>query len=89
MLAARERQLRRGTPANALCRAEEIDVAGDAARLLEEAGMATCLSGRGRDRVIRVARTLADLAERATVEAEDIAGALSLRRRDLRPAVMA
>jgi magnesium chelatase family protein len=89
VLAARERQLRRGTRANAVCRTEEIEMADDAARLLEEAGTATGLSGRGRDRVIRVARTLADLSERTTVEAEHIAGALSLRRRDVRPAVMA
>jgi magnesium chelatase family protein len=51
--------------------------------------MATGLSGRGRDRVVRVARTLADLAERDAVEAEDIAGALSMRRRDARAPVPA
>jgi predicted ATPase with chaperone activity len=39
--------------------------------------------------VIRVARTLADLADRDVVNAEDIAEALSFRRRDLRPAVAA
>jgi magnesium chelatase family protein len=89
VLAARERQLRRGTPANALCRVDDIELAAEAALLLEEAGTATGLSGRGRDRVIRVARTLADLADRDVVDAEDIAEALSFRRRDLRPAVAA
>jgi magnesium chelatase family protein len=89
VLAARERQLRRGTRANAICRAEKIELADDAALLLEEAGTATGLSGRGRDRVIRVARTLADLDARDTVDAEHIAGAISLRRRELRPAVAA
>lgn len=89
VLAARERQLRRGTRANAVCRVDDIELAPDAALLLEEAGTATGLSGRGRDRVIRVARTLADLTGRDVVDSEDVAGALSLRRRDLRPAVAA
>jgi magnesium chelatase family protein len=89
VLAARERQLRRGTPANALCRVDDIELAADAALLVEEAGTATGLSGRGRDRVIRVARTLADLADRDVVGEEDIAGALSLRRRHLKPTVAA
>jgi magnesium chelatase family protein len=40
------------------------------------------LSGRGHDRVRRVARTLADLAEREEVSAEDIDGALAFRRRN-------
>ncbi len=39
------------------------------------------LSGRGHDRVRRVARTLADLAGRVDVTAEDIDGALAFRRR--------
>ena len=67
VLAARERQLVRGTPTNAACPTEEIELDEDGARLLEEAGIATGLSGRGRDRVVRVARTLADLAERDSV----------------------
>jgi magnesium chelatase family protein len=84
VLAARERQLRRGTPANALCPVDEISLDSDAAGLLEEAGPATGLSGRGRDRVLRVARTVADLAGRDSVSVEDVAEALSLRRRGLR-----
>ncbi len=39
------------------------------------------LSGRGHDRVLRVARTLADLAGRDEVKAKDIHGALAFRRR--------
>ena len=41
------------------------------------------LSGRGHDRVVRVARTLADLAGHAAVEAEDVLGALGFRRRGI------
>jgi len=39
------------------------------------------LSGRGWDRVIRVARTIADLEESEAVTDEHVAGALSLRRK--------
>jgi len=52
------------------------------ARLELTAGHTTLgLSGRGHDRVRRVARTLADLAGRDDVAAEDIDGALAFRRR--------
>jgi magnesium chelatase family protein len=40
------------------------------------------LSGRGYDRALRLARTLADLDESDVVGAEHVAEALSLRRRD-------
>ncbi|MGI8460210.1 MAG: YifB family Mg chelatase-like AAA ATPase [Solirubrobacterales bacterium] len=40
------------------------------------------LSGRGHDRVLRVARTIADLADRERVEDAHVAEALSLRRRE-------
>ena len=39
------------------------------------------LSARGRDRVLRVARTLADLQHRDRVTGEDVLTALSLRQR--------
>jgi magnesium chelatase family protein len=39
------------------------------------------LSGRGYDRVLRVARTLADLAGRDSVATEHVARALTLRKR--------
>jgi magnesium chelatase family protein len=39
------------------------------------------LSGRGHERVLRVARTIADLAGRDRIDAEAITEALSLRRR--------
>ena len=40
------------------------------------------LSARGHDRVLRVARTIADLAGRGAVELEDVLQALALRTRD-------
>jgi magnesium chelatase family protein len=39
------------------------------------------LSGRGHDRVLRVARTIADLRGSERVEADHVAIALTLRRR--------
>jgi magnesium chelatase family protein len=40
------------------------------------------LSARGHDRVLRVARTLADLAGAAEVEPEHVRGAIALRTDD-------
>ena len=39
------------------------------------------LSGRGHERVLRVARTIADLAGRERIDAERVGEALALRRR--------
>ncbi len=52
----------------------------DAARLLTEAAQRMRLSARGYHRVLRVARTLADLEASATVHRPHIAEALSYRR---------
>jgi len=54
-------------------------VGAGARRRLAEWGAGARLSGRGHDRVLRVARTVADLAGRATVEAEDLDEALGYR----------
>jgi magnesium chelatase family protein len=89
VLAARERQMRRlagtGLRANG-----EMD-AGAAQRLagltagadceLSRAYAAGLLSARGRHRVLRVARTIADLAGGDRIEAEHVLTALSLRQR--------
>jgi magnesium chelatase family protein len=45
---------------------------------------AELLSGRGHQRLLRLARTIADLAGRAGLSTEDVAEALALRRRDRR-----
>ena len=52
-----------------------------AARLLARAYSGGKLSARGRHRVIRVARTVADLDGHETVRADDVLTALSLRQR--------
>ena len=63
VLAARERQLARigDERANGELAASEIELSAEVERLLAEAGFAAGLSGRGRERVIRLARTVADL----------------------------
>ena len=60
-------------------RACRLDRAAE--RLLVRSHDRLGLSGRGHERVLRVARTLADLGGRDDVEARDVEGALTLRRR--------
>jgi magnesium chelatase family protein len=85
--AARERQQHRlgsgrcnaeMTPAEA----RECVLADSAAALLADAYSRRRLSGRAHDRVLRLARTVADLADAETIEREQMAQALQLRRRD-------
>jgi magnesium chelatase family protein len=63
---------------------EYVPLSPDARAELDEGQRALGLSGRAHDRVRRVARTLADLAGRDEVSAEDIDGALAFRRRSTR-----
>ena len=86
VLAARERALaRQGVPNAALApeRIEEV-CAPDAEgrRLLHAAAERLGLSARAFHRVLRVARTVADLAGRGRVTAADVAEALSYRQLD-------
>jgi magnesium chelatase family protein len=86
---ARERQRSRlgGDPAQcngelgsrALRRYVRLEPAAE--RVLARAYAAGALSARGRDRVLRVARTIADLQSREVVAAENVLSALSLRQR--------
>jgi len=52
-----------------------------AARTLADGQASLGLSGRGYDRVLRLARTIADLAGREAVNGDDVAEALTLRSR--------
>jgi len=60
----------------------DLDLA--ARKLLTEAGRSQRLSGRSHDRVLRLARTVADLDGSPVVREEHLAGALQLRRRRAR-----
>jgi magnesium chelatase family protein len=85
--AARERQERRlgqgrcnaeMTPAEA----RACPLSSEAAALLADLYARQRLSGRAHDRALRLAQTLADLAELAEIGEEQMAQALQLRRRD-------
>jgi magnesium chelatase family protein len=85
--AARERQHRRLGPGR--CNAEmtpaearRCALSDEAAALLAELYSRRRLSGRAHDRVLRLARTVADLAGAETVGREQMSQALQLRRRD-------
>lgn len=81
---ARRMQRARGGPENGRLQAsllrELAPLAPAAARMLERVQAAGFLSLRSRDRLHRVARTLADLEGRERIEAEDVALAAQLCR---------
>jgi magnesium chelatase family protein len=79
--ATRARHGMGGPTNNAEVESDEIHLEPDAMRLVEDAMNRLRLSGRGRTRVIRVARTVADLAGAAAVGRMHVAEALSYRHR--------
>jgi magnesium chelatase family protein len=94
---ARERQRQRLVGATARCNGEMdgaevrryVELESGAERVLARAYMSGSLSARGRHRILRVARTIADMAARATVSEADLLTALSLRQRGQSDEVLA
>jgi magnesium chelatase family protein len=86
VLEARERQhARLGAGCNAGMTSRETrahcQLDSNAQGLLDDSHRQFGLSGRGHERVLRVARTVADLAGRDGIGADDLSEAVSLRRR--------
>ena len=87
VVAARERQRRRLEGSGALCNAQmdgrltrrQVVVDLAVRSRLVEGYAASRLTGRGHERVLRLARTIADLAARDRVEAADVEEALGFR----------
>lgn len=83
VVAARERQQQRDGALNARLQGRKLRAAtsldGDARRLLDAALTKLALSARGHDRVLRVARTIADLDGSDGVGGEHLAEALQFR----------
>jgi magnesium chelatase family protein len=87
VVAARERQLARLAGTGVTCNAHldatlvrrHVELDGRGTTILRRAYDHGTLSPRGHDRVLRVARTIADLDDEATVAADHLLEALGLR----------
>lgn len=86
VLAARERQFTRQCRTNAHLGTRDIEqhcrLNGSASALLERATTTLGLSARAHHRILRVARTVADLAGVEEIDASHVSEAISLRRLD-------
>lgn len=90
VLAARQRQLaRRGAVCNAMLEENELrescSLNQDCTQLLEEAMQKLALSARAYKRILRVARTIADLAGQTDIAVEHVAEAIGYRGQGGRP----
>ncbi len=83
VLAARERQLARGGALNARLHGRHLraqtGLGPDARRMLDSALTRLALTARGHDRVMRVARTIADLDAAERIESRHLGEALQFR----------
>jgi magnesium chelatase family protein len=82
----RQRYKKDGFSFNAFLESKEIEkycqVSGDGNDLLKMAILELGLSARAYDKVLKVARTIADLEEKETIEASHISEAISYRSLD-------
>jgi magnesium chelatase family protein len=89
VLRARELQIRRQGAPNSRLGTHEVDrycrPAKAAVRLLERALATLGLSARGYHRVLKVARTIADLADAAEIDVPHVSEAIGLRKLDRSP----
>ena len=85
-MCARQAQIERQGKPNALLETREIDrycaTDRDGDQLLRHALARLLLSARAYHRVLRVARSIADLADRSTIAAQHVAEAIQYRRLD-------
>jgi magnesium chelatase family protein len=86
VVAARDRQLARGGILNAALQGRRLrgvtQLDPDARRMLDTALTRLSLTARGHDRVLRVARTIADLELAERIAAEHLGEALQFRGED-------
>ncbi|MES1950321.1 hypothetical protein S4A8_05658 [Salinisphaera sp. S4-8] len=89
VIAARERAVARGQGANASLAPAAIDthclLENSARAILEQAIARLGLSARAYHRILRVARTIADLADADTIQSAHVAEAIGFRQLDRKP----